>query len=71
MDGCAVLTPAVRSSGPAEGTDAGLSLHRNITGRIFAGTPMAVQPAGTSLMTNELAATVASSPIVTAPMMLA
>jgi hypothetical protein len=59
------------ASGSAEGADAGLELHRNITGRIFAGTPIAVQPAGTSLITNELAATVASSPIVTAPMMLA
>jgi len=61
----------VRSSGSAEGTHAGLELLRNITGRSFAGTPIAVRPAGTSLITNELAATVASSPIVTAPMMLA
>jgi hypothetical protein len=61
----------VRSSGSAEGAHAGLELHRNITGRSFAGTPIAVQPAGTSLITNELAATIASSPIVTAPMMLA
>jgi hypothetical protein len=68
---CGVLMPDVRSSGSAEGTQAGLELHRNIAGRIFAGTPIAVQPAGTSLITNELAAIVASSPIVTAPMMLA
>jgi hypothetical protein len=54
----------------AKGADGGLELHRNINGRIFAGTPIAVQPAGTSLITNELAATVASSPMVTAPMML-
>jgi hypothetical protein len=71
MDGCVVLTPPVRSSGSSEGVHAGLQLHRNITGSSFAGTPMAVQPAGTSLTTNELAAIVASSPIVTAPMMLA
>src|SRR3954469_684656 len=54
-----------------KGADGGLELHRKITGRIFAGTPIAVQPAGTSLMTNELAATVASSPMVTAPIILA
>src|SRR5579872_3694467 len=56
---------------PAVGcTGEGLGLRRNITGRLFAGTPIAVQPAGTLLMTNELAATVALSPIVTAPMIL-
>lgn len=54
-----------------ESAHAGLELHRNTTGSSFAGTPIAVQPAGTSLITNELAAIVASSPMVTAPMMLA
>lgn len=63
--------PDVRSSGSVEGAHAGLELHRNITGRIVAGTPIAVQPAGTLLITSELAATVASSPIVTAPITLA
>jgi hypothetical protein len=48
--------PDIRSSGSTEGAHAELELHRNITGRIFAGTPIAGQLAGTSLITNELAA---------------
>jgi hypothetical protein len=45
--------------------------HRGDTsGSIFAGTPIAVKPAGTSLITREFAAIIAPSPIVTLPMML-
>jgi hypothetical protein len=42
----------------------------DISGSIFAGTPMAVKPAGTLLITREFAAIIAPSPIFTAPMIL-
>jgi hypothetical protein len=57
--------------GVAEGANSGLGQCGNITGKTFAGTPIAVQPAGTSLITNEFAEIVAPLPTVTAPMMLA
>jgi len=41
-----------------------------IPGKFRAGTPIAVAPAGTSVMTREFAAIIAPSPIWTAPMML-
>jgi hypothetical protein len=49
----------------------GAVYHRDaIFGSIFAGTPIAVDPAGTSLITREFAAIIAPSPTVTAPIML-
>ncbi len=51
-------------------TRCGLPGRGDIPGSIFAGTPIAVKPAGTLSITREFAAIIAPSPTVTAPMIL-
>ena len=56
---------------PGDGVDFGGPVSLPLrTGRMRAGTPMAVAHAGTSAITREFAATVALSPMLTAPIML-